>query len=76
MNHLGALLLVEIGGAGVEHHGLDGEVLGVLLPVALLCMPLLHLHLPCNAHTIRKQIIPTNNGDPAHHVLGASPQPN
>jgi hypothetical protein len=64
MNHLGALLLVEIGGAGVEHHGLDGEVLGVLLPVALLRMPLLHLHLPCNAHTTRKQIIPHEQREP------------
>jgi hypothetical protein len=49
INHLRALLLVEIDGAGVEHHGLDGEVLGVLLPVALLGLPLLHLQLPCNA---------------------------
>jgi hypothetical protein len=44
--YLGALLLVEVGGAGVEHHGLDGEVLGVLLPVALLHLPL-HLTDPC-----------------------------
>jgi hypothetical protein len=50
INHLWALLLVEIGGAGVEHHGLDGEVPGVLLPVALLRHPLLDLHLPCNTH--------------------------
>jgi hypothetical protein len=49
INHLRALLHVEIDGAGVEHHGLDGEVLGVLLPVALLGLPLLHLQLPCNA---------------------------
>lgn len=44
--HLGPLLLVEVGGAGVEHHGLDGEVLGVLLPVALLHLAL-HLPVPC-----------------------------
>ena len=44
--YLWALLLVEVGGAGVEHHGLDGEVLGVLLPVALLHLPL-HLTDPC-----------------------------
>jgi hypothetical protein len=50
INHLRALLLVEIGGAGVKHHGLDGEVPGVLLPVALLRHPLLDLHLPYNTH--------------------------
>jgi hypothetical protein len=32
---------------GVEHHGLDGEVLGVLLPVALLHLAL-RLAEPCN----------------------------
>lgn len=43
INHLRALLLVEISGAGVQHHGLDGEVLGMLLPVALLRLPLMHV---------------------------------
>jgi hypothetical protein len=47
INHLGALLLVEVGGVGVEHHGLDGEVLGVLLPVTLLHLAL-RLAEPCS----------------------------
>lgn len=46
MRHLGSLFLVEVGGAGVEHHGLDSEALGVLLPVALLHLAL-HLPDPC-----------------------------
>jgi hypothetical protein len=46
MQHLGSLFLVEVGGAGVEHHGLDSEALGVLLPVALLHLAL-HLPDPC-----------------------------
>lgn len=53
MQHLGALLLVEVGGAGVEHHGLDGEVLGVLLPVALLHLPL-HLPDPCTTQRVHQ----------------------
>jgi hypothetical protein len=47
----------------------------VLLPVSLLRLPLLLLHLPCNAQTNGSKSSPTNNGNPAHHVLGASPQP-
>jgi hypothetical protein len=57
INHFRAFL-IEIGRVGVEHHGLDGEVPGVFLSVALLRLPLLHLQLPCNA---QKTIIPTNN---------------
>lgn len=59
--HLGALLLVEIGGAGVEHHGLDGEVLGVLLPVALLRLPLLHLKHSCEHKRRRVRTSPRKN---------------
>jgi hypothetical protein len=41
--------LVEIDSAGVQHHGIDDEVLGMLLLGALLRLPLLDPHLPCNA---------------------------
>jgi hypothetical protein len=47
----------------------------VLLPVSLLRLSLLLLHLPCNAQTNASKSPPTNNGNPTHHVLGASPQP-
>jgi hypothetical protein len=55
VSSLKALLLLEISSTGVEHHGLDIKVLGVILPVALLRILHLHLQLPCNA---QKQLSP------------------
>ena len=63
MQHLGSLLLVEVGGAGVEHHGLDGEALGVLLPVALLHLAL-HLPDPCMHDTAPPSAPPKINPKP------------
>lgn len=70
MQHLGSLLLVEVGGAGVEHHGLDGEVLGVLLPVALLHLAL-HLTDPCMHGTGP----PKTNPKPMSDRISPEPSP-